>query len=101
MKGIEQLFMQVLRAGNILIFFFSVYAAIRLSSGMTGDWRFLIIAGAAIFSAMSCGGVALAFRISDQLDEQGKYLKSSLSAQRHMAEQTARQTAKARAESPQ
>lgn len=82
MKALEDLFIKIARAGNILFFFFAIFGAIKVSAGMGGDWRFLIIAGTAISAAMACGSVALFFRISDQLEAQGGQIKSLLSAGR-------------------
>lgn len=83
--ALEDFFIKVARAANILFFFFAVFLAIKLSSGMPGDWRFLIIAGAAVSVGIVCGMVALCFRVSDQLEGMGGQLKSLLSAGRDCA----------------
>jgi hypothetical protein len=85
MDQVEDLLIKVARAGNLLFFFFVIFVAVKASAGMSGDWRFLIIAGTGIFAGMSCGAIALFFRMYDQLESQSGQLKSILSAVRDSA----------------
>lgn len=85
MNQVEDLLIKVARAGNLLFFCFVIFVAVKASAGMGSDWRFLIIAGVAIWAGMVCGSVALFFRMHDKLESQGGQLKLLISAGRDSA----------------
>ena len=85
MNALEDLFVKVLRASNILIFFAIVFAGFYQAKGLPGGMSFLIIMGSAIGGAIYCGFVALFMHILDELKKNNDSMKTLISAVRYSA----------------
>src|SRR5690554_7377596 len=82
MDALEDLFVKILRASNILIFFGIVFAGFFYAKGMPGGEAFLIIMGSAIGGGIYCGWVALVMRMHDELQKNNDNMKTLISAVR-------------------
>ena len=85
MGALEDLFVKILRASNILIFFGIVFAGFYQAKGLPGGVAFLIIVGSAIGGAIYCGFVALFMHIHDELKKNNDNMKTLISAVRYNA----------------
>lgn len=85
MDALEDLFVKVLRASNILIFFGIVFAGFYYAKGMPGGEAFLIVMSSAIGGAIYCGWVALVMRMYDELQRNNESMKTLISAVRYNA----------------
>lgn len=85
MDALEDLFVKILRASNILMFFGIIFAGFIFAKGMPGGEAFLIIMGSAIGGGIYCGWVALVMRMYDELQRNNDNMKTLISAVRYNA----------------